>query len=83
METEPAQLSRSVARACGRREAYGRTLVCLEVMDELGLIRQERRAGRLTIALNAVEGKVDLEQSRLMRRLRSLSGTAAGGGEER
>ena len=83
VETEPAQLSRSVARACGRREAYGRTLVCLEVMDELGLIRQERRAGRLTIALNAVEGKVDLEQSRLMRRLRSLSGTAAGGGEER
>ena len=81
METEADQLSRSVARAAGRRETYGRTLVCLEVMDEMGLIRLERRAGRLSIAVNAVEGKVDLEQSRLMRRLRTLSGQEAGSGE--
>ena len=57
METEADQLSRSVARAAGRRETYGRTLVCLEVMDEMGLIRLERRAGRLSIAVNAVRAR--------------------------
>ena len=74
LETGAAQLSRSVARAFGRRETYGRTLVCLEVMEEMRLICLEHRAGRLSIAVNAVEGKVDLEASRLMRRLRELAG---------
>ena len=74
LETGAAQLSRSVARTFGRRETYGRTLVCLEVMEEMRLICLEHRAGRLSIAVNAVEGKVDLEASRLMRRLRELAG---------
>ena len=73
LETGVSQLSKSVARAFGLRESYGRTLVCLEVMDELGLIQVERRDRRLTITVNTVEGKVDLEQSALMKRLRKLA----------
>ena len=73
METGVSQLSKSVARTFGLRESYGRTLVCLEVMDELGLIQVERRDRRLTITVNTVEGKVDLEQSALMKRLRKLA----------
>ena len=73
VEVETVQLSQGVARAFGQREVYGRTLVCLEVMDELELIRVEQRDRRLAITVNTVEGKVDLEQSRLMRRLRELA----------
>ncbi len=74
VETGTAQLCRCVARAYGQRETYGRTLVCLAVMDELKLIHVERRPDRLAISVNHVEGKVDLESSRLMKRLRALCG---------
>lgn len=49
-----------------------RTMVCLEVFDERGLIRLERTTDHLHICLNAVEGKVDLEDSRILRKLRKL-----------
>jgi single-stranded-DNA-specific exonuclease len=49
-------------------------MVCIQVFDERGLIQVERRgAGRLRIGLCPVEGKVDLEQSALLRRLRQLN----------
>jgi len=70
-ETVP-RLARSIARSCGRRETVMRTMVCLEVFDERGLIRLRRTTDHLQIDLNAVEGKVDLEASYIMRRLRKL-----------
>ncbi len=59
------------AAAPGRR-SYARTLVCLTVLDERGLIRVERAERRVRIAIRAPEHKVDLEQSELMRRLRGF-----------
>ena len=72
-ETAP-RLARSIARSAGRRETVMRTLVCLEVFDERGLIRLERTTDHLHIALQAVEGKVDLEDSWILRRLREMRG---------
>ncbi len=51
-----------------------RTMVCLEVMHEQGLIQVEHTADHLLIRSTPVEGKVDLEASRLMRRLRRSAG---------
>ena len=70
-ETAP-RLARSIARSAGRRETVMRTLVCLEVFDERGLIRLERTTDHLHIALRPVEGKVDLEDSSILRRLRRI-----------
>ena len=70
-ETAP-RLARNLARASGRRETLMRTMICLEVFDERGLIRLERTTDHLQIRLNQVEGKVDLEQSHILRRLRSI-----------
>ena len=70
-ETAP-RLARSIARFCGRRETVMRTMVCLEVFDERGLIHLRRGTDHLQIDLNTVEGKVDLEASHIMRRLREL-----------
>ena len=72
-ETAP-RLARSIARSAGRRETVMRTLVCLEVFDERGLIQLERTTDHLHIALQAVEGKVDLEDSWILRRLREMRG---------
>ena len=50
-----------------------RTMVCLEVLDEHGLIQVEQTTDHLRIDLCRVEGKVDLESSDLMKRLRRLA----------
>ena len=55
-----------------RRAMCRWSVVCLEVFDERGLIRLERNTDHLQIRLNSVEGKVDLEQSHIMRKLRSI-----------
>ncbi len=72
-ETAP-RLARNIARSAGRRETVMRTLVCLEVFDERGLIRLEHTTDHLHIALRTVEGKVNLDESWIMRRLRGMSG---------
>ena len=72
LEETAHRLARAVARAAGRRETVMRTLVCLEVFDERGLIRLEHSTDHLRIDLMPVEGKVDLDQSDILRRLRKL-----------
>ncbi|MBD5133817.1 MAG: single-stranded-DNA-specific exonuclease RecJ [Clostridiales bacterium] len=67
MDAGPALL-RQAARQSDGRSAYGRTLVCLYVMGDRGLIRLEQDRLRLC----RPEDKVDLEQAALMRRLRSF-----------
>ena len=74
LEASLQHLSRGVARATGGRETPVRTMVCLEVLDERGLIRLERSADSLSISLNPISGKVDLEESYIIRRLRTLAG---------
>ncbi len=63
---------RQAARDPSGRCCYGRTLVCLHVMDDRGLIRWERTGGEDTVTICRPEHKVDLEQAALMRRLRAL-----------
>ncbi len=74
VEDTARRLARSVARTYGIKETVMRTMVCLEVLDEHGLIRVEQTTDHLRIDVQTVEGKVDLENSDLMRRLRSLAG---------
>ncbi len=63
--TGPALLKQAARQPDGRW-AYGRTLVCLHVMGDRGLIAVERERLRLC----RPEHKVDLEQAELMRQLR-------------
>lgn len=73
VEDTARRLARGVARLYGIKESVLRTLVCLAVMDEHGLIAVERSTDRLLISLGEVKGKVDLEASDLMRRLRTFA----------
>ena len=73
LDATAPRLARSIARSAGRRETVMRTLVCLEVFDERGLIRMERTTDHLHIALRPVEGKVDLDDSSILRALRASS----------
>ena len=74
LEETAHRLARNIARSAGRRETVMRTLVCLEVFDERGLIQLEHTTDHLHIALRTVEGKVGLDDSWIMRRLRGMSG---------
>ena len=69
MEETPRRLTRNLSRSFGRHAPFPRTMICLEVFDERGLIRLERRGERLSIRLHQVGGKVDLEESFILRRL--------------
>ena len=62
------QLLRQAARQPSGHYAYGRTLVCLHVMGDRGLLQVERERVRLC----RPERKVDLEQAALMRVLREF-----------
>ena len=69
VEDTARRLARCVSRCSGLRETVMRTLVCLEVLDDRGLIRVEHSTDHLRIDLCPVKGKADLEAAPLMRRL--------------
>ena len=64
------RIARGVSRTAGRQEIPARTMVCLEVLKERGLISLEEHTGRYQITIRHVEEKVDLEASRILCRLR-------------
>ena len=68
------RIARGACRAEGRREVPARTMLCLEVLEERGLIDLCHTTGRLQITVHHLERKVDLEDSRILRRLREASG---------
>ena len=72
LEDTLPRISRAVARSGRQVEVPARTLLCLEVLEERGLIQLGRSAGRLQSTLNRLEGKVDLDASLLLRRLRDV-----------
>ena len=61
-----------IARGTGRRDPLPHTMVCLDVMCERGLITLEERGDKLRIAIIPTQGKVDLEESCITRRLRQM-----------
>ena len=71
MEDSLARITRSVAHSSGQRELPNHTRICLEVMQERGLISLSGQAGRVHITLHRLEHKVDLEASEILRRLRA------------
>ena len=71
-EDTPARIARAVSRATRQREVPARTMLCLEVLEERGLISLNRRTDRVQITLCHVENKVDLEASEIIKRLRAI-----------
>ncbi|SBW11276.1 Single-stranded-DNA-specific exonuclease RecJ [uncultured Eubacteriales bacterium] len=74
VEETTLRLAKNVAHATGLRETFPRTMICLEVFHERGLVQVERTTDRLRIEMNTVEGKVDLEESYILRNLRKIVG---------
>ena len=72
LEETALRLARNVARTYGLRETFMRTMVCLQVFDERGLIHVEHTTDHLSISLLQREGKVDQEQSYILQNLRKL-----------
>ena len=70
LEDTLARIAQKSARSGGQSERPNHTLVCLEVMEERGLISLERQSGRVQITLHRLEHKVDLNASAILRRLR-------------
>ena len=68
------RIARGVARSAGQREIPARTMLCLEVMEERGLISLVQHTGRIRITINHVEKKVDLQASEILCRLREALG---------
>ena len=61
------QMGRGQSGSC----SYGKAMVCLQVMDDRGLIRVKLSGQDATVELCPSAGKVDLEQAALMRQLRA------------
>lgn len=71
VEDTPLHIARSVCRSAGRRrEVPARTLLCLDVLEERGLISLTRRPDRLQITIHDPEHKVDLDASQILVQLR-------------
>jgi single-stranded-DNA-specific exonuclease len=74
-EDSPESLAQYVAQDGGLPVSVTRTMICLDVLKECGLVHMERREGRVRIQSRATKGeKMDLEQTALMRRLRKMAG---------
>ena len=73
LEDTLARIAQKSARSGGQSERPNHTLVCLEVMEERGLISLERQSGRVQITLHRLEHKVDLNAYAILRRLREAT----------
>ena len=72
VEDTAARIARSVCRCTGaRREVPARTMLCLDVMEERGLISLQRRTDRLQITVHHLTHKVDLDSSSILIKLRN------------
>ena len=63
-------LSRKITRCAGTPCAPGRLQICLDVFRERGLLSFETNHGRIQILLAQPAGKVDLEQSPIIMKLK-------------
>ena len=77
LQEEFTCLSRKVARISGLPLTMGKTRICLDVFDEQGLIRLRRYPKYLCIEITTDGSKVDLDESPIIRQLRSYKSGAA------
>ena len=68
----PLSLSNNIARTFGLPCGCSRTLICLDVLQERGLIDLSTEPEALRITLRQVEQKVDLNDSIILQQLRRL-----------
>ena len=74
VEDTPLRIARNVCRCTGSgKEVPARTLVCLDVLAERGLISVNTRVDRLQITVHKPVRKVDLEASYILIKLREQS----------
>jgi single-stranded-DNA-specific exonuclease len=73
LEETACRLVKNFSRFSGRKESYVRTMVCLEVFEERGLIALEQKTDHLRIQLCQPQEKVDLEASAILRQLRRMA----------
>ena len=67
-------LSRKIARSVNRPVSFVRTRVCLDVLEERGLIHIERGPKTICIRLTPGKNKVDLQASEILLRLKNTQG---------
>ena len=67
-------LARKIARSANMPCSFVRTRVCLDVLAERGLIHLDSGSGTISIRLTPGPGKVDLERSAIMIRLKKEEG---------
>lgn len=72
LEEPPTILVEHLSTAAGSRQPYGRTMVCLEVFHERGLIDLRRSERQVRISIRPAGDKVNLEESEVLLRLRRL-----------
>lgn len=70
----PNRFARKVAKEADLWESCVHTMICLDVLEECGLIEVRRMNGvlRMRLSKQTRSGKVDLNQAPTMRRLRAL-----------
>ena len=69
-ETDTLPLLRRLAAACGGGESFLRAALALAVFQERGLISLSLQGDQMTLALNPIQGKVDLFACPYLSRLR-------------
>ena len=79
LQDSPIRLTQKIARSSGGREDLGRTMVCLEVFRERGLIEFRGSPESLSITIHKTDHKVDLEASEILIRLRRQKTDKSGG----
>ena len=67
---DPELLARKIARSADLPCSFVRTRVCLDVLEERGLIHLEAGSRTVSIRLTPGPGKVDLQRSSILIRLR-------------
>jgi len=74
-EESAESMAQNAARLSKLPPSVTRTRICLDVLEECGLVHLEQRGARLRVRSRARTGaKMDLEQTNLMRRLRKMAG---------
>lgn len=72
LEEAPTILVEHLSTATGSHRPYGRTMVCLEVLHERGLIDLRSTERQLRVSIRPSGDKVNLEESEVLLRLKRL-----------
>jgi len=75
LDDTPEHLARLAAKNAGMDCCLVRTWICVDVLEELGLLRVTRSAKQLHITLQGEGKKVNLDNSRILTRLRQAGET--------